>query len=658
MSVSADKPPKPPVSPKPTKTEGSKSFLMRALAPVTNLFRGKQENNSSEGLQRTSSTQSLNASDKEDVDVKKQGAADKGCLENSDEKENNKSSLKYKIRKQESGERAWWLDSNPNIPEGIERIESNSSIDKLKDIEIDGNKTNEAHRPQEHSANCGDNEVQMKRKMYKISHQQSGELPWWQDDSGEVPEGVMRVQSNASLNKLQGDEEAAVNTGRSEGVQKTSSAMSLNKSKDSEPDAAKPPAGKIHRIRHQRSGEMPWWLDSGAPVPEGVMRIQSNTSINKLHDSDTEASNAEKSGGALKNPSNVSLNKDSNSDYDSGKPPVGDEKVKTKLYRLRHQQSGELPWWLDSSAPIPEGVQRIHSNSSINKIQDSDGERNSEEVQRIKSNASINKLQDSDGDSKTSHGVQRVQSSTSVNKLQSSDSESKKSGEGDGVKKKVYRIRRQESGELPWWLDNNASLPEGVQRVQSSHSVSRMQDPEQKEEESNTRTLPYKLRHHESGQKARWLSGGGNVPEGSENLNLGEAKEERAESSSSDSTEDDFREDRKKASGNSVPKFPLELPATTLQSCVSQCDGETGRRSPYDNLQQTEMKVAKCHITKPRPKNLPLFIGSHTNIDDILGTAATLVNPVMGLSRLRKKHEGQGEGSSNEEGKVNLKLQL
>jgi hypothetical protein len=35
-----------------------------------------------------------------------------------------------------------------------------------------------------------------------------------------------------------------------------------------------------------------------------------------------------------------------------------------------------------------------------------------------------------------------------------------------------------------------------------------------------------------------------------------------------------------------------------------------------------------------------------------LGTAAALVNPVMGLSRLRKKHEVRDEGSSNEEGKV------
>jgi hypothetical protein len=51
---------------------------------------------------------------------------------------------------------------------------------------------------------------------------------------------------------------------------------------------------------------------------------------------------------------------------------------------------------------------------------------------------------------------------------------------------------------------------------------------------------------------------------------------------------------------------------------------------------------------------LPLFIGNHTNIDDILGTAAALVNPVMGLSRLRKKHGIRGELSSSEEGKVNL----
>ena len=101
-----------------------------------------------------------------------------------------------------------------------------------------------------------------------------------------------------------------------------------------------------------------------------------------------------------------------------------------------------------------------------------------------------------------------------------------------------------------------------------------------------------------------------------------------------------------------MPKFPLVLPATSLPGGTLQPKEQSGRLSPYDNLEKTEQKAVKNQATKPRPKNVPLFIGNHTNIDDILGTAATLVNPVMGLSRIRKKLEGRSAGSSNEEGKV------
>jgi hypothetical protein len=667
MCMSVDKPPRPPVSPKPPKTDESKSFLMRALAPVTNLFKGKQENNNSEGLQRASSTQSLNTSSKVHVKVKKnksnsqdsvsdwsqktESGSDMNC-----ENESIKFSHKYKIRKQESGERAWWMASNPNIPEGIKRMESSTSINKLKDVETDCNKADDIQKVssndsldklQECRENSGNNEAKMKRKSYKLSHQKSEELPWW-PNSGEVQEGVKRIQSNTSINKLQGDEKFEVNSDRSEVVQKTSGGVSLHQNNVSETDASVLPCGventkvKLNKLRHQQSGELPWWLDSSAPVPEGVIRVQSNTSVNKLHHLDAESKNSnyntDKSDGLQRTPSNKSLNKSTSSDYDSGKSGTGDGNVKTKFIRLQHQQSGELPWWLDSSAPVPEGVQRIHSNSSINK------------------------LQDSDGDSKTIQGVQRIRSNSSLNKLQSSGSDSRKSTEEEKVDKQIYKIRHQESGELPWWLSNDTSHSEAKQG-NVSHPDSAVNKPEQKEEESNNRNFPYKLRHQESGEKAWWLSSTGDIPEGvqrfdSERLKSREGNQDQADSSPSENSEEEFSEenikDKGKPSGSRVPKFPLLLPSTASGGKISQSkEGkETGRRSPYDNIQEPVLKAPRSQINKSRPKHLPLFIGNHTNIDDILGTAATLVNPVMGLSRLRKKHDVREEGSSNEEGKI------
>jgi hypothetical protein len=675
---------------------------MRALAPVTNLFKGKQESNKTVDLERSGSTQSLNKSDKEGVEVKKMCALNEhgsqvsvldrkqetetGSVLN-DENDSIKFSLKYKIRKQESGERAWWIDSNPNIPDGITRIESNTSINEQKDREADSSTAVAVQKVsskdsmkilQEQNSSSINDGKKIKYKVCKDTYQQSEELPGLNNKSGEVLEGVNRVRSNTSIYNVEGE----VNTDGSEGLQKQSgSSLSSQKNKNSEIDTARNTdraeknVGKLCRLRHQHSGELPWWLDSCAPIPDGVKRIQSNTSINKLPSSDIKERNSDsnytiKSVGLQKTPSNLSLNKCTNSYYGTGTPSV-EEQSKIKLHTLRHQQSGELPWWLDNSAPVPEGVLRIQSSSSINKLQESEGEKSAEGVQNTTSIASINKPRESDGENKTAQGVQRMRSNSSVNKLQSSDSDSKKSGEGEKVKNKVYKIRHQESGESPWCLSKSASQSDGIQRVKSSQFVNKMQATEQEEEETSNRSFPYKLRHQESGEKPWWLSSRGDIPEGikrldsnqslSEDLKPGERKQDREESSPTDTSEEDVNEsiqEKENVSGNLVPKFPLVLPASSLPGRTLQPKEESGRRSPYDNLQEPEQKAVKNQTTKPRPKNLPLFIGNHTNIDDILGTAATLVNPVMGLSRLRKKLEDRGAGSSNEEGKVKLTIQV
>ena len=701
MSLSADKLPRPPVSPKPSKTEESKSFFMRALAPVTNLFKGKQDINKSVGLQRTGSTQSLSKSEKEGVEVKKIGALNEVSVldrkretetgsEINDENDSIKFSPKYKIRKEESGERAWWLDSNPNIPEGIKRIDSNTSIKEEKDREADSgtavgvqkvfsnDSVNILHKQ---NSNNIDNVEKIKYKVCKDTYEQFEELPGLSKKSDEMLEGVNRIRSSTSINKIEGDEKGVVHADRSEGRQKKSGCVSSQKNKNSESDTdrnhegAEKNVGKLYKLRRQQSGELPWWLDSCASIPDGVMRIQSNASINKLPGCDIEERSSDsnytdKPVGLQKTPSNMSLRNFNKSHCDTGKLSVEEEKSKTKLHRLRHQQSGELPWWLDNSAPVPEGILRIQSNSSVNKLQDSEGENTTEEVQRTTSNASIHKPRESDGERKTAQGVQRTRNSSSVDKLQSSDSDSKKSG-GEIVKKKIHKIRHQESGELPVWLSKSTSKSDGIQRISSSQSVNKMQATEHKEEETNSRRFPYKLRHQESGEKAWWLSSRGDVPEGikrldnnqslSEDLKSGNVKQDREESSPTDTSEEDINEsiqEQENVSGNLVPKFPLVLPATSLSGTTLQPREESGRGSPYDNLQEPEQKAVKNQANKPRPKNLPLFIGSHTNIDDILGTAAALVNPVMGLSRLREKFEGRDGGSSNEEGKVKLTLRV
>lgn len=72
-------------------------------------------------------------------------------------------------------------------------------------------------------------------------------------------------------------------------------------------------------------------------------------------------------------------------------------------------------------------------------------------------------------------------------------------------------------------------------------------------------------------------------------------------------------------------------------------DNYGGRKSPYDNVQLTPRRLP----SRKRPSTLPLFIGEHTDIDDVLGDTAILHhNPV--LSRVRKQERvEEGEAGMN-----------
>lgn len=69
-------------------------------------------------------------------------------------------------------------------------------------------------------------------------------------------------------------------------------------------------------------------------------------------------------------------------------------------------------------------------------------------------------------------------------------------------------------------------------------------------------------------------------------------------------------------------------------------DNYGGRKSPYDNVQPRRLPPRK------RPSTLPLFIGEHTDIDDMLGDTAILCRSPV-LSRVRKQERKEGEAGMN-----------
>lgn len=219
---SPEKSPKPPLSPR-TKTEGqrteteAKSFLMKALAPVTNLFKVRHIDSSDKvNWMDSSAENSSDSQNKQDVE---------NCTPSE------QSNQRKVIRKVESGERAWWLDNTPD------RSESPRQAPKLT--------------PEE------------KIIERSIRHVTSGEKPWWMDDTSEVPEGVQQYPKETTP-------EYRVRRNDSDTTEwwLTSSDSAGNSNKNNTEKAFEPEHMQAYRLRHIDSGERAWWLNSSENIAE------------------------------------------------------------------------------------------------------------------------------------------------------------------------------------------------------------------------------------------------------------------------------------------------------------------------------------------------------------------------------------------------------
>lgn len=133
MSMMTEKPPRPPSSPRSksdrsAKTEEAKSFLMRALAPVTNFFKSKSQDSgdtSKSGGWVDSNEENLEGSNNKSGQLSSsrsisQNFSKSPSFTNSERSDGIRNTMR--IQRQSSGEKPWWLDSiSDNIPDGIER---------------------------------------------------------------------------------------------------------------------------------------------------------------------------------------------------------------------------------------------------------------------------------------------------------------------------------------------------------------------------------------------------------------------------------------------------------------------------------------------------------------------------------------------------------
>lgn len=254
--LSVDRPAKPPPSPR-LKTEGpkteaeAKSFLMRALAPVTNFFKGKET--PIEGPESSESFKTATQSDdkkksllkhvesgelawwlKENTEIP-EGVQKQPTPHDSD-KESGK--VKFKFEKHDSGEEPWWLNESTDVPEGVQKLASNGTEIEVKDG----------------------------KHIYKIRRNESGKVEWWLDSSSSGNDNSKSEKNKKDI-ALQNHKIRHIN-----------SRLKSNENIAEIIDAEEKDEKKLHQLRHQDSGERAWWLMSHPNIPQGVAVLNENSS--------------------------------------------------------------------------------------------------------------------------------------------------------------------------------------------------------------------------------------------------------------------------------------------------------------------------------------------------------------------------------------------
>lgn len=122
------------------KNEEAKSFLMRALAPVTNLFKTSRQLENSADIKNGGWADAMseeNSDSGKNISKRSTSKSPINLSENSVSFVNLEKSTRETLRHQSSEEKPWWLDPNSdNVPEGVERNQSIGNDDVSQDTTI------------------------------------------------------------------------------------------------------------------------------------------------------------------------------------------------------------------------------------------------------------------------------------------------------------------------------------------------------------------------------------------------------------------------------------------------------------------------------------------------------------------------------------------
>ncbi|XP_045542234.1 uncharacterized protein LOC106717236 isoform X1 [Papilio machaon] len=268
-------------------TEEAKSFLIRALAPVTNLFKLKHQDSFENSRRLENPTADLSSNDR--TSFTSENSITSKSKNNSDNiiASNDDGVVKLKsIRPIESQDKTWRLDSDDVKASKYQR-ETVRQIDPGKDLKSE---------KQTCQLNLTESVESMKPlKKYLLC---DDEKPWWLDSSANIPEGIERLtpprKSSSDSDKSEkglkiksndSDERKDWRIPNSGSCSHLNLADNQNSLSRSNSDIRNFP---LRRIRHVESGERPWWLCSDKNIPEGIEKLPPPAPEHESDSSDSE----------------------------------------------------------------------------------------------------------------------------------------------------------------------------------------------------------------------------------------------------------------------------------------------------------------------------------------------------------------------------------
>lgn len=226
--LSSEKSPKPPLSPRVQRSEvEAKSFLMRALAPVTSLFKVRHIDSSDKINWMDSSPENSPEHSKRNVEEDKRIDSGAKAWWMEEDKQNltpEEKIIKKTLRHMDSGEKPWWNDENAEVPSGVEQYTSESQDE-----------------------NSG--------YVYKVRHNDSDNKEWWLSTSSDNANDRSTSENAIQPESLQQYRLRHIDSG--ERAWWFSSTENLAEQQTTQSDNNKP----IYKIRHQESGEKAWWMN-------------------------------------------------------------------------------------------------------------------------------------------------------------------------------------------------------------------------------------------------------------------------------------------------------------------------------------------------------------------------------------------------------------